>query len=111
MLPVNSGLKDVVELCKPDVRRNPARDWNVVRDQLLLIGVGRQRTFISNRMGAASGCWGAAAGIVQRSDLTLHGLRSAAPLLSGFCWATSRLVPVHDLPPETLVIRLSNRGS
>ena len=34
-----SGLKDVAELCKRDFAARPARDWNDVRDQLLLIGI------------------------------------------------------------------------
>ena len=39
LLPANSGLKDVAELCKRDFTARPARDWNDVRDQLLLIGI------------------------------------------------------------------------
>ena len=39
MLPADSGLKDVAELCKRDFAARPARDWNEVRDQLLLIGI------------------------------------------------------------------------
>jgi len=39
MLPADSGLKDVAELCKRDFAGRPARDWNDVRDQLLLIGI------------------------------------------------------------------------
>ena len=39
LLPANSGLKDVAELCKRDFAARPARDWNDVRDQLLLIGI------------------------------------------------------------------------
>ena len=39
LLPADSGLKDVAELCKRDFAARPARDWNDVRDQLLLIGV------------------------------------------------------------------------
>jgi hypothetical protein len=32
------GLKDVAELCKRDYAARPSRDWNRVRDQLLMIG-------------------------------------------------------------------------
>jgi hypothetical protein len=39
LLPADSGLKDVAELCKRDFAARPARDWNDVRDQLLLVGV------------------------------------------------------------------------
>ena len=39
MLPADSGLKDVAELCKRVFPARPARDWNDVRDQLLLIGI------------------------------------------------------------------------
>ena len=39
LLPVDSGLKDVAELCKRDFAARPARDRNDVRDQLLLIGI------------------------------------------------------------------------
>jgi hypothetical protein len=39
LLPADSGLKDVAELCKRDFAARPPRDWNDVRDQLLLIGV------------------------------------------------------------------------
>jgi hypothetical protein len=39
MLPADSGLKDVAELCKRDFAGRPARDWNDVRDQLMLIGI------------------------------------------------------------------------
>ena len=38
-LPAGSGLKDVAELCRRDYAARPGRDWNDVRDQLLLIGV------------------------------------------------------------------------
>jgi hypothetical protein len=38
-LPGDSGLKDVAELCKRDYAARPGRDWNDVRDQLLLIGI------------------------------------------------------------------------
>jgi hypothetical protein len=37
LLPADSG--HVAELCKRDFAARPARDWNDVRDQLLLIGV------------------------------------------------------------------------
>jgi hypothetical protein len=36
LLPADSGLKDVAELCKRDFVARPARD---VRDQLLVIGI------------------------------------------------------------------------
>jgi hypothetical protein len=39
MLPADSGPNDVAELCKHDFAARPARDWNDVRDQLLLIGI------------------------------------------------------------------------
>jgi hypothetical protein len=39
LLPADSSLKDVAELCKRDFAARPARDWNDVRDQLLLIGI------------------------------------------------------------------------
>jgi hypothetical protein len=39
VLPANSGLSDVAELCKRDYASRPGRDWNDVRDQLLLIGI------------------------------------------------------------------------
>ena len=39
MLPADSGLEDVAELCKRDFTGRPARDWNDVRDQLLLIAI------------------------------------------------------------------------
>src|SRR5262245_21899827 len=39
VLPADSGLKDVAELCKRDYAARPGRDWNEVRDQLLLIGI------------------------------------------------------------------------
>jgi hypothetical protein len=39
LLPADSGLKAVAELCKRDFAARPARDWNEVRDQLLLIGI------------------------------------------------------------------------
>jgi hypothetical protein len=39
MLPADSGLKDVAELCKRDFATRQARDWNDVRDQLLLIAI------------------------------------------------------------------------
>jgi hypothetical protein len=39
MLPADSGLKDVAELCKRDFAARAARDCNDVRDQLLLIGI------------------------------------------------------------------------
>ena len=39
LLPADSGLKAVAELCKRDFAARPARDWNDVRDQLLLIGI------------------------------------------------------------------------
>jgi hypothetical protein len=32
------GLKDVAELCKRDYAARPGREWNHVRDQLLMIG-------------------------------------------------------------------------
>ena len=38
-LPGGSGLKDVAELCRRDYAARPGRDWNDVRDQLLLIGI------------------------------------------------------------------------
>ena len=38
-LPGDSGLRDVAELCRRDYAARPGRDWNEVRDQLLLIGV------------------------------------------------------------------------
>jgi hypothetical protein len=37
--PAKSGLKDVAELCRRDLAARPARDWNDVRDQLLLIAI------------------------------------------------------------------------
>jgi hypothetical protein len=37
--PAKSGLKDVAEVCRRDYAARPARDWNDVRDQLLLIGI------------------------------------------------------------------------
>jgi hypothetical protein len=39
LLQADSGLKAVAELCKRDFAARPARDWNDVRDQLLLIGI------------------------------------------------------------------------
>ena len=39
VLPADSGLRDVAELCKRDYAARPGRDWNEVRDQLLLIGI------------------------------------------------------------------------
>src|SRR3977135_92462 len=39
MLPADSGLKGVAEFGKRDCAGRPARDWNDVRDQLLLIGI------------------------------------------------------------------------
>ena len=39
MLPANSGLKDVAEVCRRDYAARPGRDCNDVRDQLLLIAV------------------------------------------------------------------------
>jgi len=33
------GLKDVAEVCRLDFAARPARDWNRVRDQLLMIGI------------------------------------------------------------------------
>ena len=36
--PADTGLKEVAEVCKRDFAARPARDWNLVRDQLLLIG-------------------------------------------------------------------------
>jgi hypothetical protein len=39
MLPGNSGLKDVAEVCRRDYAARPGRDCNDVRDQLLLIAV------------------------------------------------------------------------
>jgi hypothetical protein len=39
MIPADSGLKDIAELCKRDFAARPARDCNLVRDQLLLIGI------------------------------------------------------------------------
>jgi hypothetical protein len=39
LLPAGSGPKDVAELCERDPAARPARDWNDVRDQLLLIGI------------------------------------------------------------------------
>jgi hypothetical protein len=39
LLPADSSLKDVAELCKRDFAARPARDLNDVRDQLLLIGI------------------------------------------------------------------------
>jgi hypothetical protein len=39
LIPANSGLKDIAELCKRDFAGRPARDSNDVRDQLLVIGV------------------------------------------------------------------------
>ena len=36
---LTAGLKDVAELCKRDFAARPARDWNDVRDMLLLIGI------------------------------------------------------------------------
>jgi hypothetical protein len=38
-LSADSGLKDVAALCKRDFAARPARDWNDVRDQLLVIGI------------------------------------------------------------------------
>ena len=38
-VPAGSGLKDIAELCRRDLAARPARDWNDVRDQLLLIGI------------------------------------------------------------------------
>jgi hypothetical protein len=37
--PGKSGLKEVAEVCRRDYAARPGRDWNDVRDQLLLIGV------------------------------------------------------------------------
>ena len=37
--PARSGLKDVAEVCRRDFAARPARDWNCVRDQLLVIGI------------------------------------------------------------------------
>ena len=37
--PAASGLKDVAELCRRDYASRPARDFNDVRHQLLLIGI------------------------------------------------------------------------
>jgi len=39
LLPADSDLKAVAELCNRDFAAGPARDWNDVRDQLLLIGI------------------------------------------------------------------------
>jgi hypothetical protein len=39
LLPADSGLKNVAELGKRDFAARPARDWNDVREQLLLIGI------------------------------------------------------------------------
>jgi hypothetical protein len=39
LLPADSRLKDVAELCERDFAARPARDWNDVRDQLLVIGI------------------------------------------------------------------------
>jgi len=39
LAPANTGLKEVAEVCKRDFAARPARDWNLVRDQLLLIGI------------------------------------------------------------------------
>jgi hypothetical protein len=39
VLPAGSGLKEVAELCKRHFTARPGRDWNEVRDQLLLIGI------------------------------------------------------------------------
>jgi hypothetical protein len=38
-VPDKSGLKAVAEVCRRDYAARPARDWNDVRDQLLLIGI------------------------------------------------------------------------
>jgi hypothetical protein len=38
-LSAKSGLKDVAEVCRRDYAARPGRDWNDVRDQLLLIGI------------------------------------------------------------------------
>ena len=37
--PAKSGLKDIAELCRRDYAARPGRDWQSVRDQLLLIGI------------------------------------------------------------------------
>ena len=34
----DAGLKEVAELCRRDYTAHPGRDWNWVRDQLLMIG-------------------------------------------------------------------------
>ena len=39
LLPADKGLRDVAELCSREVAARPARDWNDLRDQLLLIGI------------------------------------------------------------------------
>ena len=39
VLPANSGLKDVAELCRRDYAGRPGRDWTDVRDQLLTIAI------------------------------------------------------------------------
>ena len=39
VLPAESGLKDVAEVCQRDYAARPGRDCNDVREQLLLIGI------------------------------------------------------------------------
>ena len=39
VLPAESGLRDVAEVCRRDYAARPGRDCNDVREQLLMIGI------------------------------------------------------------------------